>query len=215
MPRTALDVGNSALALVGADRIAAFDDGSAEGAQLSMHYEAIVGQALVTPGGSPYRWSFATQQNPLNRLENGPWGRWLYAYQMPPDLLRLHALTMDGYPVEHQIHGDRILCNVDGRLIADYTFRAQEAAWPPDFFFNVVQELASRLALGLNENAPLARALAAGTTWPGSRTGDSQSRTPQRLRFSRLTGARGSGRGIGTMRPGAPAPDDTTLLVLD
>lgn len=214
MPRTKIDVGNAALARVGADRIAAFDDGSAEGAQVSMHYEVVVGQALTNPGGAPFRWSFATMQTPLAKLEAAPWGRWLYAFQQPPDMLRLHAVTLDGRPVRHTIHQDRILTDEDGGLIADYTFRADEGSWTPDFFANVVQELAAVLAIGLNNDTALAQALARGVQWPGSRTGDSQARSPQRLRATRLTSARfgGSDR-LRDVRGGEP-PSDGALLVL-
>jgi hypothetical protein len=59
----------------------------------------------------------------------------------------------------------------------------------------VVQDLASRLAMGLNENTDLAKNLAAGVDWRGVRTADSQARTSPRLRATRLTGARFGGRG--------------------
>lgn len=194
MSRSKIDVANEALAMVGADRISAFDDGSAEGEQVSRHYDSVVGKALLTPGGSPMRWSWATRQARLAQLEQSPEARWQYAYQMPVDVLRLHAVTRGGWPVAYAVHRDNILTNESGDLVADYTMAVDEAAWPPDFAAAVAMELGMRLAIGLNENADLAATLARNLDWRGIRTGDSQSRTSPRLRATRLTSARFGGR---------------------
>jgi hypothetical protein len=194
MSRSKIDVANEALAHVGAARIAAFDDGSAEGEQVSRHYESVVGTALLTPGGAPFRWSWATRQDRLTRLDETPQARWAYAYQAPLDLLRLHAVTRGGHPIAYTVHRDNILCDEDGGLVADYTMRVDEDGWPPDFAAAVALELATRLAVGLNENADLAGTLAKMLDWRGVRTADSQARTSPRLRATRLTAARFGGR---------------------
>lgn len=195
MSRSKIDVANEALGMVGADRIAAFDDGSAEGEQVSAHYETLVGKALLTPGGAPFRWSFATRQEPLTLLSDPPEARWTHAYQMPVDCLRLHAVTQHRWPIEFATHGDRILTDTAGPLVADYTVRAAEEEWPLDFLAAVVGELAARLAMSLNENADLAANIARGIDWRGVRAGDSQARSSRRLRATRLTSARYGGGG--------------------
>lgn len=193
MARTAIDVCNEALAMVGAKRIAALNDGSAEGEVCSAHYETVVGAALTVPGGAPMRWRFASKQARLAQMQATPESRWAYAYQMPPDLLRLHAVTVDGHVIEHDTYGDKLFCDHPDRLVADYTFRAPEAGWPADFAAAVVQELALKLALSLNRDADLAKMLQSTVNWAGPRTADSQARTSHRIRATRLTGARYSG----------------------
>lgn len=198
MAFTQIDIGNQALAMVGSAPIAAWDDGSAEGQQIGQHYEVLVGLALTSPGGAPMRWSFATRQDTLTKLAGTPEARYAFAYQIPADVLRLHAVTQNGMPIRYAIHSDAILTDQDNALnpiVADYTFRAQEPTWPPDFTACFVHELASRLALGLNENRALANALKQAADWRGARTADSQSHTSPRLRATRLTSARFSGRG--------------------
>jgi hypothetical protein len=193
MGRSKIDVANEALVMTGNTQIAEFDDGSAEGVAVSAHYETVIGSALLNPGGGPFRWSFATRQDALTQLAGSPDARWHYAYQMPIDCLRLHAVTERGYPVAYGTHGQHIVTDSTGPLVADYSFRAREEDWPPDFLQAVTIELAARLALTLNENADLAAGLRKLVQWQGVRTGDSQARSSTRLRAGRLTGARHGG----------------------
>jgi len=193
--RTKIDVANEALVLVGADRIATFDDGSAEGVAIAGCYETEVGAALVNPGGSPFRWSFATRQDVLTKLAAPPTARWQHAFQMPTDCLQLHAVTSHDNPVSYATHRDTILTDWDGPLVADYTFRAAESEWPPAFMQSVVSQLAAKLALILSENGDLAAAMTRMANWPGARTGDSQAQTSRMLRATRLTSARHGGGG--------------------
>lgn len=195
MNRSKIDVANEALILVGADRIATFDDGSAEGVAIAGCYETEVGAALTAPGGSPYRWTFATRQEALTLLATAPTARWERAFQVPPDCLQIHAITSHDMVVPFAIHQDRILTDADAPLVADYTFRADESAWPPAFTQCMVFAIASKLALIISENAELSMAMARQVSWAGARTGDSQSQTAPVMRATRLTGARHGGRG--------------------
>lgn len=193
MAFTAIDIGNQALALVGSQPIAAFDDGSAEGQQLAAHYEVVVREGLTTPGRKPMRWSFATAQEALTKLSAAPLARWNFAYQRPTDTLAMHAVTQNDQPLRYAIQGDQILCDEDNTttdLIADFTFRALEDAWPPYFLTCIVGELAMRLAVGLNENRGLANTLRPMVDWAGARTADSQTRSSPRMRARRLISAR-------------------------
>lgn len=194
MARTRIDVCNEALAMVGADPIAALDDGSAEGQQCSAHYESTLGTALTVPGGAPMRWRFATSQIDLVRLAATPTGRWAYAYQAPPQLLQMHAVTQGGAPVPFELYGDKVFSDQMDGLVADFTFRPDEAAWPPHFAGCFAQDLAAKLALALNRDQQLAEQLRRAVGWPGARTADSQSRSSPRLRATRLSGGRFGGR---------------------
>ena len=190
MARTPLDVCNAALTLIGANAIAAFDDGSTEGVAAGQLYENCVGFALLTPGGSPMRWSFATRQERLAALTDTPAGRWTKAWQMPALQLKIHAVTENDAPIAFAIYGDKIFTNDHTDLICDHTFRVHESLWPADFADAVSREMAARLALALNENADLAAEIRKGLFWSGVRTADSQQRTSRRLRATRLRSAR-------------------------
>jgi hypothetical protein len=198
MAFTKIDIGNQALSMVGSPAIASFEDGSAEGEALTNAYEMVVGTALTAPGGAPMRWSFATTQEALTKLAAAPLARFAFAYQAPPAMLRIHSLTQNSAVLRFGVQGDQIQCDEDNAttpVILDYTFRAQEETWPPDFAGCVAHELAARLALSLNENRGLANTLAATVRWQGARTADSQGRSSPRLRATRLINARFSGRG--------------------
>lgn len=190
MPRTKFDVCNAALAMVGANAVAAFDDGSTEGVVCGQLYENLVGKALLTPGGSPMRWSFASRQERLAPLLATPEGRWAKAWQTPALCLKIHAITENGHNVPFALYGDKIFTDQHTDLICDHSFRPDESLWPPDFADAVSHEMAHRLAMALNENADLAAELRRTMNWDGVRTADSQQRTSRRLRATRLRSAR-------------------------
>lgn len=190
MARSNIDVCNAALTLIGANAIAAFDDGSVEGVACGQLYENCVGAALLTPGGSPMRWSFATRQERLAPLTDAPAGRWTKAWQMPSLALKVHAVTENDNPISFAIYADKIFTNHHDDLVCDHSFRVSESMWPADFADAVSREMAARLALALNENADLAAEIRKGLFWSGVRTADSQQRTSRRLRTTRLRAAR-------------------------
>lgn len=191
MARTKIDIANAALTLIGANQIATFDDGSTEGSAIGQLYENCVGAALLTPGGAPMRWSWATRQEALGRLTDTPVGRFAVAWQQPEKCLKIHAVTVMDRPVTFAVYADKIYTDEVGETpICDHSFRVDESAWPPDFADAVTRDLAARLAMALNENADLASELRRGLNWGGVRTADSQQRTSQRLRFGRLVSAR-------------------------
>lgn len=193
MNQSNIDVANQALSMIGNEEISAFDDGSAEAKAVANCYETTVGAALLSPGGAPFRWSFATRQDLLAQLLADPTARWDHAFQIPTLCLRLHAVTKGGYPIAYGIHGDHIVADTAGPLVADYTYRAPENVWPADFLRCVVGELAAQLAMSMNEDKDLAATIAKRIGWQGVRTADSQARSSPRLRASRLTSARHGG----------------------
>jgi len=186
MAQTSIDICNQALALVGGEAISAFDDGSNEGAQCGKLYETVVRAALTNPGNTPFRWSFASRQEPLARLVATPDARWPAGWQTPVLCLQIHAVTDADTPVRFAIYGDKIFTDEHTELVCDHTFRAEEAAWPAFFEAEVVTDLARKLAMALREDPELAAELRRSSNWAGARTADSQQRTSQRLRFTRL-----------------------------
>lgn len=190
MARTKIDIANAALTMVGADAIAAFDDGSTEGVAVGLLYENCVGAALLTPGGQPMRWSWATRQQALARLSDTPEGRWDVAWQLPALCLKVHAITENDANIPFAIYANKVFTNEHASLVCDHTFRVDESLWPMDFADAVSRDLAGRLAMALNENAELAAEIRRGLNWGGVRTSDSQQHTSRRLRASRLVSAR-------------------------
>lgn len=190
MARTKIDVANAALTLIGANAIATFDDGSTEGVAVGLLYENCVGSALLTPGGQPMRWSWATRQEALARLGDTPVGRWAVAWSLPATCLKVHAVTENDQPIPFAIYGNKVFTDEHTALICDHTFRVDESLWPMDFADALSRDLAWRLALALNENADLASEIRRGLSWGGVRTSDSQQHTSRRFRARRLTSAR-------------------------
>lgn len=190
MARTKIDVANAALALIGADAISTFDDGSAEGVAVGLLYENCVGAALLTPGGQPMRWSWATRQEVLARLGDTPTGRWDVAWSLPATCLKVHAVTENDRPITFAIYGNKVFTDEHSSLVCDHSFRVDESLWPADFADAVSRDLAMRLAMALNENADLAAEIRRGLSWAGVRTSDSQQHTSRRFRATRLRSAR-------------------------
>ncbi len=98
-----IDICARALILIGADPITSFKDGTTEALVSVNMYEDVARAALVNS-----RWSFSTNQAVLNLLSAAPTGRYDRAYQLPTDLLMLHAVTVQDLPIEYQISGSKV-----------------------------------------------------------------------------------------------------------
>lgn len=183
MPETRFDIASRALLRIGHPAIASFADGSAGATVAGQEYEPLVTQRL-----SEHRWRFATAQVALNRLIDTPAGRWLHAWQAPPDALALHAVLRDGRPTRYDRYGDKIFADDDQGLIADYTFRQDESRWPAFFAGCIAQELASILALSVARDPELAGQLGANLprNWAQARLADSQQQTARTWPRSQL-----------------------------
>ena len=120
---SAIDISSRALILIGAEPITSFTDGTTESLVAGSLYEDICRSAL-----SNTRWRFATDQAVLNRLTDAPTGRYDFAYQLPPDTLLVHAVTVNDGQIEYQIYGDMVYADTSTQdeVIADFTFRARE-----------------------------------------------------------------------------------------
>ena len=127
---SSVDIAARALTLIGANPISSFDDTSTEATVANNMYEDVSRAALCMA-----RWRFATNQKVLNLLTDAPTGRFDQAYQLPSDLLMLHALTVNDLVVDYTVYGDKAFADTNeaDQVVADFTFRAEENTWPSYF----------------------------------------------------------------------------------
>ena len=185
---TQIDVCNAALTLVGANRIASFDEETAESIVCNEHYERTVRAAL-----SRHPWRFATDLVELGApLTDTPAGKWGAAFQAPPNMLRGIAVRSGATNIEYDRFGDKIFADRDDGLTIEYVFRAEEAAWPAYFEEAIVHELAHRFSIALARDSDLKTDLRKdlGPLWASARLSDSQQQTARRVEPSRLVAAR-------------------------
>tara|TARA_R100001082_G_C4292320_1_gene128714 strand:+ start:70 stop:663 length:594 start_codon:yes stop_codon:yes gene_type:complete len=188
---TPLDICSRALILIGAEPISSFDDGTTEASVAVNMYEDVAQSALVNT-----RWRFATNQATLNQLSDAPTGRYDLAYQLPSNLLMLHALTVNDNIIDYQMYGNKVYADTatTDTVIADYTFRADEETWPSYFTLAVEFSLAIIFATSIARDANLANLMSQRSeiTMAKARTLDSQQQTTRKLVTSRFLSARRS-----------------------
>lgn len=186
-----IDICSRALILIGADPITSFDDGNTEALVASNMYEDVARAALVNS-----RWRFATNQAILNLLTATPTGRYNIAYQLPSDLLMLHAVTVNDLPIEYQIYGNKVYTDgdVNDVAIADYTYRANEVDWPSYFTIAVEYSLAVVFATSIARDSTLGALMQtqARESMAKARSLDSQQQTSRKLTTSRFIAERRS-----------------------
>ena len=180
-----IDICSRAFILIGAEPITSFEDGNTEALVAVNMYEDIARASLVNT-----RWRFATNQAVLNRLSDAPTGRYEKAYQLPSDMLMLHAVTVQDLPIEYQTYGNKVYSDTSDNdtLVADYTFRAEEDTWPSYFTIAVVYSLSIVFATSIARNSNLAGIMAdqAQITMAKARNLDSQQQTSRKLVTSRF-----------------------------
>lgn len=182
---SAIDIAARALTLVGANPITSFDDVSTEALIANNMYEDMARAALVNT-----RWRFATNQAQLNLLSDAPTGRYDRAYQLPSDMLMLHALTVNDNIIEYAIYGDKVFTDTStsDAVIADYSFRADELGWPSYFTLAVEYQLASVFASSIARDDTLTKLMdqKADFLMAKARNLDSQQQTTARLVVNRF-----------------------------
>lgn len=193
MALTKEDVANRSLALLGADPITSFEDGTTEAGFVTQLYDGLV-EAMLTE--KP--WRFAMKQGELDRLVAEPVGRWTAAYQLPTDLLRLQAVTVNGCPIGYDRYDDMVYCDQaeDDTLVADYIYKADPTLWLPYFTQAFVYQFASALGGALARDATLVEKYAemAEKAFAKAANIEAQSQTTRKVTTSRFISARGNVR---------------------
>ena len=155
MALTAIGLSNRALVKLGAAPIGGFDDGTAEAEAAGALYEA-TRDALL----SAHPWSFATAQADLARLAGEPLADFAYAYQLPPDFLRVLSAGPDGRGagLTYRINGSRLLCDADA-VVLTYVYRPDESDFPPFFDQMLIARLTAEFCIPVTESTARAEFL--------------------------------------------------------
>lgn len=154
----ALQVAQKAQSVATLEPMSSFDqEDKLEATVASEIYEETVRALLVKEP-----WRFAMRQVELNHLTDDPEGRWSDAWQLPPEVLAIRAITDgNGTPVIFDRYNDKIYCDVDEnqQLILDYVYRVGEEFWPPDFRMYVILTLGSLFAASITRNGDVIEGL--------------------------------------------------------
>lgn len=173
-------IASRASVMVGGSQILGFNGATTEEIIAGELYDPTVDDIV-----SMYRWRCMTMQFTLSRIAAAPLARYEAAYQLPAETQLINAVTIDDVPIEFDRYQDKIYCNADvGEVVvADITYRADEAFWPGYFETLVRLKLASAFAVPIAEDTQKAafyegqfiRKLGA------AKTNDAQGRTARKL----------------------------------
>jgi hypothetical protein len=141
---TDIDICNVALIRLGNDIITGFDDGD-KGRACSIVYPSVKKMLLTM-----HPWRFATGKRQLSRLTASPTNEWLYAYQLPSDLIAgpwaVFNSTDTGINpfMDWEIFEDKLYSNSE-IIVIDYRYDVTEGKFPG--WFQPLVELALCAAL--------------------------------------------------------------------
>ena len=168
-----------AMAKLGADPVQSFDDDTAESEIASQLYGSTRDAVL-----SAHPWTFALGQTLLSPLMAVPVADFRYAFDLPPDFLRVVSAGTGsiGRGLVYRIHERRLHCDAESVNLT-YIFRPDESAWPPFFDQVLIARLAAEFALPITESSSRADALhkLAGSELALAKTIDGQQQTPGRI----------------------------------
>ena len=143
MASSDISICSTACLLVGANEIESFTQGTQEAKVCAAIYTVTKDNLLST-----HPWRFSLGQVSLARLTATPLFGFTYAFQLPPDFIRLININPDS---NYKIHEDKIYCDLTTCDIT-YQFSPSEAKFPPYFVRLVELEMASLLAASLVED---------------------------------------------------------------
>lgn len=200
----AVDLCGQAMALLGVEPIAGFDEGTPAADACARLYEPLARQLLAA-----HPWNFAQRTAQLAKRIDAPDG-WAAAFQPPADLLHLRGLwptaSLQGRPAARfDWHDGVLVADLDAAWCL-YLARVDETLWPDSFKALLRYALAGELAMPLTERAELVERWerrAYGTPSEAGRggqfraaaTADAQAQPAVRIRHDPLTDARMGGWG--------------------
>jgi hypothetical protein len=143
-----VEICNMALIGIGAQTIQSFDDTSAEARAAAALYPMVRDQVL-----SSHPWEFAVATRALDPLAVAPIADFQYAFQVPPDALRLLAvgIAAQSAGIRYERYSQQILCDYDAILLR-YISRPPEDMFPVYFVPALVAALAADFVIPLTES---------------------------------------------------------------
>jgi hypothetical protein len=154
MPQTPVEVASAAMVLLGMRPMTSFNEvGRDEVYTVSALYELTVSECAEA-----HPWKFCQGQQVLENDPLAPLDRYDTAWLLPrfPNGVpyTIHTVRLNDLPVAYEIMGQRIYCDAgtSETPIVEYTYRVDEAWWPPSFKMAVVFRLASMLANAITRN---------------------------------------------------------------
>jgi len=178
---------NTALTMIGADRINSFDEDTSNARACNAIYDQLRKEELIS-----HPWNFATERVQLAQLSSTPAYGFNYEFSLPTDYLRIIAVQYDyAYRVE-----DFKLRSDQAPFRCEYIKDVEDVS---EFSYAFIQLLTARLALELcypiSNSASLTERMEARylqkRKWATS--ADSQEGTPRSIYDDSWTGARYSG----------------------
>lgn len=189
MALTQIELINTALIKLGAYKITALNDGSAEADMAATLYAPVRDCVL-----SLYPWSFATVQTVLSTPAVAPIADYTYSFTLPVDHLRTISVGANGSGagVHYRLNNGRIETD-EPSIILTYIKRVAEDVQPPYFDTVLIARLAAELCIPLTENSGRAEALyrLAEAELARARSIDAQQDTPSAITRYALIDARG------------------------
>ena len=139
------------------------------------------------------------KQMDLDRLASVPVARWDAAYQLPSDMMRLMAVTIEDEPIVYDRYDDMVYCDAttDDVVTADYIYSTDPSLWLPYFTQAFVFTYAGLLGGAIGRDADLVeKYVGLGDKWiTKAATIEAQSQTTRKINMTRFERARGNLRG--------------------
>ena len=172
---TDLSICSDALILLGAAPISSFTEGTDASQACDRLYPDLKETLL-----SSYSWSWSFKKVQLARLSTAPLNEWLYAYQLPGDMLGgVNAVFASSGTNERplrygwEIYGDQLYTNLT-EVYIDYQATVSESKMPNYFVHFLRTSMAAELAMVVTDQISKAdyyRSLAYGTAGENGRGG--------------------------------------------
>ena len=192
MADSKFDICSRALVLVSANTITSFNDNNTESKVANQLYESTLKNLLTR-----CRWRFATKQQQLSRDTTAPTARYDAKYPLPADALVINTITISDNVITYDRYENEIYCDATSTdiVVADYTFRPNEADFPPYFTSPLVFELASLFAGAIARNDSLSQLYQsrAVVAMAQAKSQDSQAQTTRRVEVDRFRNRRNTG----------------------
>ena len=192
MADSKFDICSRALVLVSANTITSFNDNNTESKVANQIYESTLKNLLTR-----CRWRFATKQQQLSRDTTPPTARYDAKYPLPADALVINTVTISDNVITYDRYENEIYCDATSTdiVVADYTFRPNEADFPPYFTSALVFELASLFAGAIARNDSLSQLYQsrAVVAMAQAKSQDSQAQTTRRVEVDRFRNSRNTG----------------------